>query len=192
MWHFAKQTFLKGVFVFIPLFFLTFVALRALAHMRDLAQPVVDALSFERIAGVLVLEAMAILLPLALIFLLGFLVSVSSFGSRIWYLDDALGKRVPGYRLVRGIVSGKLSEDDVTDATRVLLADSGATHGIGLETGRTDMGGYVVFFPDVPNMQTGRVEVVDASRVSIFEASAASVIEALGLYGYGLTVPQEK
>lgn len=197
MKRFIIKTLTTGLMMFIPVFFLIYSLAKALGFMKKIVAPLIDKLSIDRFAGVLLLDFAAVLILVISVFFLGLLAYLPSVSTRINGLDRILSERVPGYSMIKGIIHGRVQSDTSTNSLKSVLVKYQGTAQIGLEVERTQTGEVIVFLPNVPNPQTGSAAAFLAEDVQPIGMKPHEVIEALSHFGKGIgaeitTVRQRK
>ncbi|MEQ9694948.1 hypothetical protein [Shimia sp. SDUM112013] len=186
MKSFVTKTMITGLLLLIPVFFLGFALVRVFATMRKVMEPIVETLGIDRVLGVIVLDLLAIAGLFGAIFLIGLLAHVGSFAKRIDALDGFLKDRVPGYAILKGILSGTLQADTSVSDLKTVIVRHLDTARIGFEIERIDDRNVMVFLPNVPNPQTGVAVAFRPEDVRVIDMPPHRVLEMLSFFGRGI------
>lgn len=186
MKSFLIKTFVTGILLLIPVFFLFFTGFRVFKTLRGVMAPLVDKLDIESAAGLILLNVLAILAVFLLVFVIGLLAYVGSVAKRIDALDNFLKDRVPGYALFKGILSGTIQSDTSVGGLKVVIVRHIDCARIGFEVERLDDHNVMVFLPNVPNPQTGIAAAYKPEDVSPIDLPPHKVMEMLSFFGRGV------
>ncbi|WP_433990373.1 hypothetical protein SuNHUV7_20100 (plasmid) [Pseudoseohaeicola sp. NH-UV-7] len=186
MRKFLVQTFVAGILLFIPVFFLAFALLKVFEVIKKIVGPLVEEFDIDTVAGLLILNALAVLALAVMLFLLGLLAYLPAVSSRVGSLDRLLSDRVPGYLIIKGIIQGRVLPDTSANNLKSVLVKYNDTAQIGFEVERTPSGEVIVFLPNVPNPQTGRAAAFKAEDVEPLTLPPHKLVEALSFFGKGI------
>lgn len=183
---FLTKTFVTGILLVVPVFFLVFTLMKAFHAVRGVMGPIVDTLEIERFAGILLLNVLAVVALILTIFVLGLFAYIPAVKKKVDQLDLFLRDRVPGYSIIKGIVSGTLKADTSVNDLKTVLVRQGDTARIGFEVERIDARNVMVFLPNVPNPQTGVAAAFRPENVHPIDLPPHKVLEMLNFFGRGV------
>lgn len=186
MRSFLIKTFVTGVFVLTPLFFVLYVLIQCFEFLRKIVEPLTDKLDIDRIAGVVVLNLVSVLVLVSVVFLLGLIAYIPAISARVDKLDQLLADRVPGYTILKSIIGGAIGEDTSVGNFQTVLVRYNETARIGFEVERSDDGGVVVYLPNTPNPQTGTAAAFLAKDVEPLDIAPHKAMEMLNFFGRGI------
>lgn len=180
-----KTTVLGGVIFLVPFAFLLMIAEKVFTTARKVADPIKSVFPANDFFGV---NLIVILIIFGFCYLAGMLARKSAIARRTAHLDKTLVKKVPGYMQMKGIISGHIGEDDDDENKMepVLVRDAGGGVRLGFSIERDPNGFVVVFFPGVPNTQSGSASAIPADRVEKLDMSRHKAMDILQFYGRGL------
>lgn len=180
-----RNVVLRGILFLIPIGILVFVFIQLFRVSIVVAEVVDGVVPIETVAGVGVANLLAILVIVLLCILAGFLSYISIVNDRVSRLDTILSNNVPGYVLVKGVLSAGESDPYEQDTLKPVLVEMGVFERIGFETDR-GQGKVVVFLPNQPSVVTGHSIVVDETRVRALDLPPRQVLSLLQVHGKGL------
>jgi uncharacterized membrane protein len=180
---FIGTTLVGGVLFLVPVVMATFFLGKALKLMEKLAAPIAKHVPVESLAGVAVLDLVAIAVLVVICFLAG-LVARSEAARRLMNAFEAkVLWKVPGYTFVKAVTASFSDEDD--DAAQVVLCRFDDLMQVGFEIERLPDGRVVVYVPAVPVPWSGSVIVMDPERVQVLDAKFVAVMRSLRRFGIG-------
>ncbi len=184
MRNFLRTTLLGGVVFLIPLVVLVVLLGKAFNIMKVIAAPIERMLPLDSVAGVGLINILAIFVMLLLCLVAGLV--ARSAPARAFYgrLDGLLLELVPGYAWAKRVVAGLGGEPDVEGFKPVLVALDDMSQ-LAFEMERTTDGRVVVFMPGAPDSRSGSVAYVEAVRVSPVSASFLEINKTLRKMGEG-------
>ena len=183
---FLKAMILGGLFVLLPVVLIYLILAEVLQLAVVVATPIADLFptgTFDKVASP---ELVAILLIIAVSFVLGLLMLAGPGRALGLWIERKLLLPLPGYQVIKTLTRsmGNLDQTDtfkpgllrVDDSTReiiYLIED----HGNGRVT---------VMVPWAPTPMAGTVKIVDRDRIEPLNASLADTTRVLGHWGFGL------
>ncbi len=185
---FFKTSLLGAVLVVVPVGIIGFSLWQIVRVVRALLLPVLDWLNFASEVTELGMVLGALVVVVLMCYVTGVAVR-TRWGRRmrVWF-EGAILEKIPGYGMIRTLVHQYLG-DETERRFRPVLVDqhgSGALT-IGFEIEELGEELVAVFFPSVPAVTLGRVEVIPAERVIPIKASMHDTIEALTMFGVGVS-----
>lgn len=182
--NFIKATVIGGIFFLVPFIIVTVVLKKAYEIVHQIAVPIKSLLPSDDFVGVNFAVAFMLVM---VCFLAGIIAQRSVFAKKANQLDKVLGQNIPGYMQIKSIVGGRLGEDvsDTSSDPVLVRAPSGGVR-LGFEIERDDNGLVVVFFPGVPNPQSGHAVVFPADQVEKLDIPPHQAFEMLQFHGRGL------
>ncbi len=185
MKKFLTTTALGGILFLVPLVFVVLILGKAYELMLRVAEPISRLLPSDTIAGVGILNLIAIAVMLLLCLLAG-LIARSRPARRLYNrFDRVLLELIPGYAWTKALVSSLGDTGEVTEKFKPVLVRLDDQMQLGFEMERTDTDLVVVFFPGAPDVRSGSVAYVEASRVSTAEGNLLAINKSLKLMGIG-------
>jgi uncharacterized membrane protein len=182
-WGVIKTTIIGGLIFLVPLVVLAAVFGKAFKVMMLVATPLEKLIPVEAVAGVALLDLLAILI-MVLCCLLAGLAARSAWGRSIQgRIDALLLELIPSYSWIRGM-TGSLSDEEVETVLKPVLARFDDQSQIAFEVERA--GGMVALYvPGAPDTRSGSVTFVTEDRVQPLEAEFLAVVKSLKKLGRG-------
>jgi uncharacterized membrane protein len=182
--HFFKTTITGGLLILVPVVLLVMILAKAVEAMRMVAAPITRFLPAESVFGVAFVDLIAVLILVAMCFVAGLVAERTLIRSAVSTLESAVLMKIPGYVLVKGMLSG-LEEDDTHRLYPVLVAfDDGAR--IGLEIERIEDGQVVVMTPSSPNPWSGEVNIMEPRRIRRLDIPLRDYVQNVQGFGRGM------
>lgn len=182
MMRFIKTTVVGGIVFLVPLIVILVVIGKAFALMRRLSEPMGRLFPVESIAGVAVVDVLAVVVLLVICFVAG-MVARSALARRFYAgLDSAL-MVIPGYAFIRSMSDHFRQDDDVGSASLkpVMVAFDDYTQ-LCFEVERVE-NRVVIFMPGAPDPWAGTLVYVCAERVSEAEMSTLAAVRHIRQLG---------
>jgi uncharacterized membrane protein len=186
--HFLRTTLFGGIFFLIPIVAIIVVISKALALLHKLVDPIAARLPFESVIGLKAPMILAIALLIVLCFAAGLYSRTSLAKKSVNLVEQSILLKIPGYSLFKSFGESLLGiEGEGGGAIPVLVRFDDAWQ-IGVRTSEPVGGHVAIFFPDVPNPQSGSVLIVSEDRVIPANVPLSSVMKTLNGYGAGASV----
>jgi uncharacterized membrane protein len=184
---FFHTAILGALLVVVPVGIAGWVLWQMVSILRGLFEPVAQHLPFDS-TGIKVAVIVASLLLLLLVCYFTGLFVRTAFGARLKrWLERRWLDRIPGYKIIRRIISRYLGDETETAFRPVLVDLYGAgTWMVGFLVEELANGMVSVFIPSVPAVTLGQLHMVPASRITALSAPMKAVAESLAMYGEGL------
>jgi uncharacterized membrane protein len=181
--HFFKTRIIGGLLFLVPVGVLIIVLAKVIELMLLVAEPLAAFIPIDSVAGVAVANIVAVLIIVLICFIAGIIAQRTLVGSAVENLESKVLSKLPGYVLIKGMLSG-LQEHD-THALHTVLVTFNSASRIGLEIERLDDGRVVVMTPSSPNPWSGMVHIIDADRVQRLELPMTLYMENVERFGQG-------
>ena len=177
-------TALGGVMFLIPLVVVFAVLGKAFSIMKELAVPLTKFIPIETIAGVGIVETLAIVLIFLLSLLVG-LLAKSGPAKRFYHrMDSVIIEFIPGYAWTKTVFRSLAGNSETGEFIPVLVHLDDQIQ-LAFELERAANGQVVVFFPGSPDAKSGTLAYVDAGRVEPTHATFLEINKSLKLMGRG-------
>lgn len=179
MKRFLFTTALGGVLFLVPMVFVALILAKALQIMTMVAQPMEKLVPIDSIAGIGIINIMAVLLMLLVCVLAG-LVARSRPAQAVYKRVDAvLLELIPGYAWTKTVMSSLAGSADVEEHFKPVLVTLDDQMQIAFELERTEENLVVVFIPGAPDVRSGAVAYVTAERVTPSDASFLAINQSM-------------
>jgi len=181
---FLKTTLIGGLIFLIPFVILVAVIGKALKVMIFFAKPLAEMLPFEAVAGIAVINILALLVMILLSFIAGLLARSTPGRRSFKWLDQKLMELIPGYAFVKGFTGSMEEGDDKKVLVPVLIRLDDQAQ-IGFEVERLDNGLVAVYLPGSPDTWSGVVAYMTEDRVEKLDTDFATASKTLRTLGRG-------
>lgn len=178
--EFARTTLVGGILVLMPVYLAVLLLLKALAGVMALVAPVTAQVP----AGAEFRQVIAILIILAACFIAGVVVRTGPGGRGVRQLQQRVLERIPGYKLLRGLL-GRLSGDETAEAFTPALVEIEEALVPALVVEELPDGQCVVLVPSVPTPVAGALYILPASRVHRISVPLTQVFKVYSKWGEG-------
>ena len=181
-----KRTFIAGIFTLIPVVVIALLLAKVFEVIAEIVAPLEHLIPFSGWIEAILLKVIAALLVVIVIYLTGFIAERQFVAVRLKKLDRLLNRVVPGYTMVKGVISGAVDPASEADQLSPVLVRAGGVTRIGLEVERAPGGQVVVFLPNAPATQTGISVVVEPDDVERLDIAPHEALEMLEFFGRGM------
>lgn len=127
---------------------------------------------------------LAILMILLLCVIAGAAVRIPIVSEQFDRLEQILLQNIPGYAMLRSSYSSRLSGEDV-DRFIPVVVFSGREYQIGFEIESSNSGLVVVYFPNSPNPNIGKICAVPQSTIQRLDIGTKATMEIFEFSGKG-------
>jgi len=177
---FLKATLLGGVIVVLPAWLTVLLVLKALSHLEVFVKPVSSHLP-QTLAHP---RVMAILVLLALCFLVGAAIQTAIGRKAERAAERAVLEKIPGYTVLRSLAS-RLSDHTETASFQPALVEMEEALVPAFIVERHSGDRCTVFIPSVPTPMAGAIYIIDNNRVHPLDLPAVSVMQCISKWGGG-------
>ena len=194
MKKFLTTTALGGILFLVPLVFVVLILGKAYELMIKIAEPISRLLPVDTIAGLGIMNLLAIGVMLGSCLLAG-IIARSPPARRLYNrFDRVLLELIPGYAWTKALVSSLGDTEETSEKFKPVLVRLDDQTQVGFEMERADSGLVVVFFPGAPDVRSGTVAYVEPERVRPAEGNLLAINKSLKLMGIGAVhlLPAEK
>jgi uncharacterized membrane protein len=178
--NFLKMTLLGGVIVVLPAWLAVLLVLKALAHLEIFVKPVSSHLPHSIVHP----RVIAILLLVALCFLVGVAIQTAIGQKAEHAAERAVLEKIPGYTTLRSLAS-RLSDHAETSSFQPALVEMKEALVPAFIVEQHSGNRCTVFIPSVPTPMAGSVYIIDNSPVHPLDLPAVSVMQCLSKWGGG-------
>lgn len=180
-----KTTALGGLLFLLPVAVLLYVLGKIAGIMRAAASPLDGVVPMETPLGVILVNALGVLVIFALCYLAGLLAARGFGRGVVQSVESTLVGAVPGYTLIKGVTESMARGDAMAESMKPVLACFDDNAQIAFEIDRTAAGNVVVYLPGAPNPWSGSVVYMTADRVHPLEISVGDAIKSIRSLGRG-------
>ena len=184
MKKFITTTALGGMLFLIPLVVVGVVLAKAFNIMKLVAAPLDRFIPIDSIAGVGLINILAILIMLLFCLLAGLVAQSAPAKALYAKLDSILLELIPGYAWTKTVLAGISGNEKVEEFKPVLVKLDDMSQ-VAFEIERSANGLVVVFLPGAPDARSGSVAYVTADRVQAIDAKFLAINRSLNHVGKG-------
>lgn len=178
--EFTRTTLIGGILVLLPIYLAILLLLKGLSAVMALVAPVTAQVP----AGAEFRQLIAILIILAACFVAGLVVRTGPGGRGIERLQRRLLEKIPGYKLLRGVIS-RLGGDETSTAFEPALVELEEALVPALIVEELPDGQFVVLVPSVPTPVSGALYVLPAARVHRIGVPLTQLMKVYSKFGEG-------
>jgi uncharacterized membrane protein len=173
-----------GMLFLVPLVFMVLILGKAFQIMTRVAEPISRLLPVDHIAGVALINVVAVLLILLVCVIAGLVAKGPLAQSFYKKIDGVLAELVPSYIWSKTVVRNLAGDVDTERFKPVLVTlDDQLLLAFGME--RSQDGLVVIFLPGAPDVHSGTVAYVTADRVQPLATSLLEINRTLKHMGKG-------
>jgi uncharacterized membrane protein len=183
-YQFLKTTVIGGLLVLVPIAVCAYAAITTVKTIHGALSPIATLLPVQNLGGVAVAEILAILLFIAVCFLLGLLVRTKGGKTLGGWLEGKLFKFFPGYQTMKKLSRQFLGQGEDTLGKPVLIR-MGESRQIGFLIEEHQSGEITVFVPLAPAFSFGQIHTLKGERVEEVEIPMKKVFDCLSKVGIG-------
>ena len=178
--EFTRTTLVGGILVLLPVYLAVLLLLKAFSSVMALVAPVTAQVP----AGAQFRQLIAIVIVLAACFVAGLVVRTGPGGRGIRQLQRRVLEKVPGYTLLRGLLT-RLSGDEAAEAFIPALVELEDALVPALIVEELADGQCVVLVPSVPTPVAGALYILPAARVHRIKVPLTQVFKVYSKWGEG-------
>lgn len=178
--EFTRTTLIGGILVLLPIYLAILLLFKAFSAVMALVAPVTAQVP----ASVEFRQLIAILIILVACFVAGIVVRTGPGGRGIQKLQRAVLEKIPGYKLLRGVIS-RLSGDETSEAFEPAMVELEEALVPALIVEELPDGQCVVLVPSVPTPVSGALYVLPAARVHRIGVPLTQVMKVYSKWGEG-------
>jgi uncharacterized membrane protein len=173
-----------GMLFLVPLVFMVLILGKAFQIMTRVAEPISRLLPVDHIAGVALINVVAVLLILLVCVIAGLVAKGPLAQSFYKKIDGVLAELVPSYIWSKTVVRN-LAGDVDTERFKPVLVTLDDQLLLAFEMERSQDGLVVIFLPGAPDVHSGTVAYVTADRVQPLATSLLEINRTLKHMGKG-------
>ena len=173
-----------GVMFLIPLVIVVVVLGKAFDIMKKVSEPLQTMIPIETVAGIGVIEIMAVVLMFVFSIVVGVFAQIKPASRFYDKIDGFLLELIPGYAWTKTVLGNVAGTEDARHFKPVLVRLDDQVQ-VAFELERTANGDVVVFFPGAPDPKSGAVAYVTPDRVEPVQASFLDINRSLKHMGRG-------
>ena len=177
-------TAIGGALFLVPLVLVVAILGKAFQIMMKIAEPLKGLIPVESVAGIGVVNLLALLFILLTCVLAGLVAQSQSARRAYEKLDTILLEFIPGYAWTKTVLAS-LGGAPVTENFKPVLVTLDDQMQLAFELERVADNLVVVFFPGAPDVRSGAVAYVTADRVQPVDASFLAINKSLKHMGKG-------
>jgi len=182
--QFVLTTVIGGLLFLVPIVFLGFILTKAAGFMMIIAKPLAAWIPVDSIGGVALANFIAIAAVIFVCFLAGLVARHALAGKFVKNLESNVLMKIPGYSMVKGIVSG--IDQSSTEALKPVALQFGSAERVGFEMQKLPDGRSVVYIPSAPSPWSGITQILPPEQVTYLDVPVTRIIEITESFGHGM------
>lgn len=174
-----REIAVAGFFFLLPVYILFIVIAKAWKSLSSVSTHLAGMFGIKSVLGIGGASIVAGLLIIGLWIVCGLLVRISFVAALNRMVEGWLSKFIPGYQGYRAIAEEKLHlETKILPYTSALVRQEGYWRPSYIIE-QDDSGNYVVFLPNIPDTQTGKVVLATEDQVRVVSSLTANQLDAV-------------
>ncbi len=186
-----KTTILGGALFLVPLAFVAIVLTKAYEVALLVAKPIDKYIPIEHVGGIALANILAIVLILLICYIAGLAARGKIFADKIGRIDNLLMDLVPGYAVLKSMLTGLAQGEDKTTLLKPVLVRLDDFDQLAFEVERNEEKA-VIFLPGSPSAWSGSSVLVDLDRVTSLDLAPHQVSGLLRVMGRGTVKLKQK
>jgi uncharacterized membrane protein len=178
--EFTKTTLIGGVLIILPIYVAVLLLLKAVTGLLDLLNPVAGSLP----AGVEFKKAAAIILLIAICFVVGLVIRTRPGIRAKNAFEEAVLEKLPGYTFFRGLAK-RLAGGSEEQKLQPALAEIEEALVPALIVEALEDGSYTVLVPSAPTPMAGSIYILPHDRVHPVDIPLTTAISVFSKWGTG-------
>jgi uncharacterized membrane protein len=178
--EFTKTTLIGGVLIILPIYVAVLLLLKAVTGLLDLLNPVAGSLP----AGVEFKKVAAIILLIAICFVVGLVVRTRSGVRAKNAFEEAVLEKLPGYTFFRGLAK-RLTGSSEEQKLQPALVEIEEALVPALIVEALEDGSYTVLVPSAPTPMAGSIYILPYDRVHPVDIPLTKAIGVFSKWGTG-------
>lgn len=179
---FLRDTLIGGILFLIPMVLITVVLRKAILILSKVSAPLSDRMP-DVIAGLDGSRFLAVCLIVVICFVSGLAFRLSLIRQSVGGLEDKVLSYLPGYTMIKAIVTDTLGSKGAHNMTPVLVRDGDSWIMGFLVEEDGDL--CTVFIPDAPRLDSGDVKIVASGCIRKVNVTSNKAARSLQRYGKG-------
>ncbi len=184
MIEFVKTTLAGGFLFLVPVVLTVLLVGKALQLTGQVLAPVTRLIPVETVAGIVVLDLLAVTAVVALCFAAGLLVRTDAGRALGDRLERAVLRRVPGFTLVKSITRGIVGLESGSEVS-VALARIEDAWMLSFVLERHASGLFTVFVPSAPTPAVGSIYYLTEDRLRRLDVPVSAAVACIMRLGVG-------
>lgn len=182
---FFKKTILNGILLLIPITITGYLLYKVIGVLKLIARPISSRVSYDFFGIDIVSNLIIILLFILVCFVTGLIASKKRVSKFVFYLENNLLIKIPGYIFFKGISDGILSSKKSTENFEPVLVEFDDNAQLGFKIESLKSGEIVVYVPGSPVPWSGSIIYVAQERVRLLDTSVTKALKHMQHLGRG-------
>jgi len=180
----SVRTIVRGALFLVPIVLLIILFAQAIKFIARLLAPVGRLVPTETVAGMIVVDLLAVAAIVGICLLAGVLARTAIIGSIGDRIEQVLLRRIPGFTLVKGMTEG-IFGIDTGSAVKVALAWIEESWALAFIMERHENGLSTVFVPSAPTPAAGAIYYLPDDRLRLLDVPVSAAIACVTSLGIG-------
>ena len=181
---FVVTTVIGGLLFLVPVVFLGMILTKAAGYMMVIARPLAAWIPVDSIGGVALANLIAIVAVILLCFVAGLVARHALAGKFVKILESKVLVKVPGYSMVKGLVSGFDAGD--AQGLKPVALELGTAERVGFEIQKLPDGRSMIYIPSAPSPWSGVTQILPPEQITYLDVPVTKIIELTENYGHGV------
>ena len=174
-----SQIVVAGFFLLFPMYVVFIVISKAWLSLTSIGSKLAAMFGVKTVLGVGGHQLFTGLLIIAIWLLCGLLVRISFIGALSRAMERTISSLIPGYASYRALAEEKIArKTKVLPYTSAWLKQGDCDQPVFI-IDKDDAGNFVLFLPDIPDTNRGRVLVARADKVRMMPSLTANELDAI-------------
>jgi uncharacterized membrane protein len=177
-------TVIGGIVFLVPIIVCIVILGKAFEIMRKLAAPLARALPIDSVAGVVVVDLIAVAAIVLVCFIAGLVAKTALAAQLIAWLESNLLSRIPAYAFLKGMTDSIAGLEE-SERLKPVLARYDDNWQVAFEVERIDGQYVVVYVPGAPDPWSGGVVIMSEDRIQPLDLPMSAAIRNVRRLGQG-------
>ena len=184
LYQFLKTTVVGGLVVLVPVAICVYLIGAVAKTVLTVSDQIGKLLHIQSLGGIVAVELVALLVIVAVCFVLGLLVQTTGGQAIGNWFEKRLFSLVPGYQMVKKIAR-QFSGGSEETLGRPVVVKLGDSRQMGFLVEQCPSGEVAVFIPLAPALSLGSVHIIPAEHAERLNATLSQVADCITKVGFG-------
>ena len=138
----------------------------------------------DTVGGIALANLIAVAALILVCFIAGLVARHALAGKFVQILESKVLTKLPGYSMVKGLVSG--FDASTTEGLKPVALQLGTAERVGFEMQKLEDGRSVIYIPSAPSPWSGITQVLPPDQITYLNVPSAKIIEVTENFGYGV------
>ena len=177
-------TVIGGIVFLVPIIVCIIILGKAFEIMRKLVAPLAHALQIDSVAGVVVVDLIAVAAVVLVCFIAGLAAKTALASQLVAWLESNLLSRIPAYAFIKGMTDSVAGLEE-SESLKPVLARYDDNWQVAFEVERIDDQYVAVYVPGAPDPWSGGVIIMSVDRIQPLDLPMNVAIHNIRHLGQG-------